>query len=145
VILRAIGRIIVVAIGFVLAMMTSLIMLVLIGGRELGSAYVETQDLDPAFATVMDVWGVVLFAAALGPALTVLPALAAIIIGEVARIRSAIYYVLAGGAALLALPLLYATGDGITWAAPNARYMIIFSASGFVAGFVYWLIAGRRA
>ncbi len=144
-ILRAIGRIIVVAIGFVLAMMTSLIMLVLIGGRELGSAYVETQDLDPAFATVMDVWGVVLFAAALGPALTVLPALAAIIIGEVARIRSAIYYVLAGGAALLALPLLYATGDGITWAAPNARYMIIFSASGFVAGFVYWLIAGRRA
>lgn len=144
-ILRAIGRIIVVAIGFFLAMMTSLIMLVLIGGRELGSAYVETQDLDPAFAMVMDVWGVVLFAAALGPALTVLPALAAIIIGEVARIRSAIYYVLAGGAALLALPLLYATGDGITWAAPNARYMIIFSASGFVGGFVYWLIAGRRA
>lgn len=144
-ILRAIGRIIVVTIGFFLAMTTSLIMLVLLGGRELGSAYVEASDVDPLFSLMADIWGVVLFAAALGPALTLLPSLAAIIIGEVARIRSAIYYVLAGGAALLALPLLYVTGDGITVAVPNARYMIIFSASGFLGGIVYWLIAGRKA
>ena len=144
-ILRTIGRFIIVAIGFILALTTSLVMLVLIGGRELGRGYVETANLDPTFSLITDIWGVVLFATALGPALTILPALAAIIIGEVARIRSAVYYVLAGGAALIALPLLYVTGDGIAAAVPNTRYMIIFSASGFVGGFVYWLIAGRKA
>ena len=144
-ILRTIGRFIIVAIGFILALATSLIMLVLIGGRELGQGYVETVNLDPTFSLFADIWGVVLFAAALGPALTILPALAAIIIGEVARLRSVVYYTLAGGAALIALPLLYITGDGITAAMPNTRYMIIFSASGFVGGFVYWLVAGRKA
>ncbi|MGI9386549.1 MAG: hypothetical protein ACR2OX_03900 [Methyloligellaceae bacterium] len=144
-IIRTIGRILIVTIGFALAIVASLIMLVLIGGRELGSTYVENTDLDPIFSMVADVWGVVLFAAALGPALTILPALAAIVFGEVARIRSVIYYMLAGGAALLALPLLYVTGDGISGALPNTRYMVIFSASGFIGGFVYWLIAGRKA
>ena len=144
-ILRTIGRFIIVAIGFILALTTSLIMLVLVGGRELGQGYVETVNLDPTFSLFADIWGVVLFAAALGPALTILPALAAIIIGEVARLRSVVYYTLAGGAALIALPLLYITGDGITAAMPNTRYMIIFSASGFVGGFVYWLVAGRQA
>ena len=63
------------------------------------------------------------------------------------------YYVLAGGAALLAVPLLArAPGDLVvapaelsTVALPSGQYMTIFAAAGFVGGFVYWLLAGRNA
>ena len=52
------------------------------------------------------IFGIVLFAGTVTPALTIFPALAAIIAGEVLRIRSWMYYVLAGGASLVAIPLL---------------------------------------
>ncbi len=144
-ILHIISRILAVGFGFLLAAIVSIIMLVLLGGKELGSSFASEIETDALPTLVTDAVGVIYFAASLGPAFTILPALAAIIIGEVARIRSVIYYMLTGGAAVLAIPLLYVTGDGITYAAPNTRYMIIFTASGFIGGFVYWLIAGRRA
>ena len=62
------------------------------------------------------------------------------------------YYVLAGGAALLAVPLLAgAPGEfavapaDLMVALPAGQYMTIFAAAGFVGGFVYWLLAGRNA
>ena len=47
-----------------------------------------------------------MFAVTVVPALTIVPALVAVVIGEALHIRSWMYYVLAGGAALLAVPLL---------------------------------------
>ena len=81
----------------------------------------------------------------LASAATVIPALLLVIIGEVARIRSSIYYVLGGGVALSALPLLARAGSlgkdlsqiGLIWQ--------VFATAGFVGGIVYWMIAGRRA
>ena len=72
-------------------------------------------------------------------------------IGEALRIRSWMYYVLAGGAALLAVSLLAGTpgelaiGADLLVALPAHQYMTIFAAAGFVGGFVYWLLAGRNA
>jgi hypothetical protein len=87
----------------------------------------------------------VLFAGTVGPALTVLPAAIAAIVGEALRIRSWIYYVLAGGAALVAIPVLASSRSGELPPLPAGQYMTIFAAAGFVGGFVYWLLAGRNA
>ena len=79
------------------------------------------------------------------PSLTVLPAAIAAIMGEALRIRSWMYYVLAGGAALTAIPLLASPPTDSLPALPAGQYMTIFAAAGFVGGFVYWLLAGRGA
>jgi hypothetical protein len=76
---------------------------------------------------------------------TIVPAILLVIVGEVARIRASLYYILGGGAVLAAWPLLSRLGTvaedpsqlGVVWQ--------VFATAGFVGGFVYWLIAGRRA
>ncbi len=144
--MRVIGRFLLVAFAFFVSIIIALIVMVYLGGKELGASYTsEIVEFDPSLSYLNDIIGVGLFIVSVGPALTILPALIAVIVGEVAQIRSVIYYMLAGGLAVLAIPFLYTTGDGISYAAPNTRYMIIFSASGFIAGFIYWLLAGRRA
>lgn len=77
--------------------------------------------------------------------LTLLPALAFIIVGEVARIRSLLYYMIAGGAALPLAPMIasYAAAAEVTF--PGGAFWQIAATAGFFGGFVYWLIAGRTA
>ncbi len=79
------------------------------------------------------------------PLLTLLPALAVAIIGEVARIRSFLYYLLAGGAAAALMPLISGPPEGVESATYSAHYFAIIATAGFAGGFVYWLIAGRNA
>jgi hypothetical protein len=55
------------------------------------------------------------------------------------------YYVLAGGAAMAAIPVLASPRSEQLPALPAGQYMTIFAAAGFVGGFVYWLLAGRNA
>jgi len=66
-------------------------------------------------------------------------------VGEILRIRSWIYYVLAGGVSLAAIPLLVTPASADLPAVATSQYMTIFVAAGFVGGFIYWLFAGRRA
>ncbi len=77
--------------------------------------------------------------------LTLIPALAIVIIGEVARIRSMLYYVLGGGLALVAVPLLARFGDINAISALPSGLWQVFATAGFAGGFIYWLIAGRNA
>jgi hypothetical protein len=90
-------------------------------------------------------FGIVLFASTVAPALTALPAVVAAVAGEVLRIRSWIYYVLAGGASLAAIPLLVASSSADVPSIATSQYMAIFVAAGFAGGFIYWLLAGCRA
>lgn len=83
------------------------------------------------------------FTAAVAPALTGLPALIAVIIGEVMNIRSGLYYTAAGGAALAVIPILARAAENTS--APFSSYMSLFAAAGFIGGFVYWALAGARA
>jgi len=77
--------------------------------------------------------------------LTIVPALAVVIIGEVARIRSSLYYILGGGGALLAVPLLAGYGETGTITMPAAAVWQVFATAGFAGGWLYWLLAGRNA
>ena len=89
--------------------------------------------------------GVILFAGTVAPALNALPGLLAAVAGEVLRIRSWMYYVLAGGASLAVVPILAAPETVDLAKVLASPYMTIFAAAGFAGGFVYWLLAGSRA
>ena len=90
-----------------------------------------------------EVFAALFFTAAVAPALTGLPGLIAIIIGEVMAIRSALYYTIAGGAALAVIPIL--ARAAVNTSAPMPAYMSLFAAAGFIGGFAYWALAGARA
>jgi hypothetical protein len=81
----------------------------------------------------------------LAQALTILPALAIVIIGEVARIRSVYYYVVCGGLAAVSAPLIARIGLDGPFVVPAIPIWQVFATGGFIAGFVYWLLAGRKA
>lgn len=136
-----------VVVAFCLAALVALAVLFALGSIWVGD---ELRDAappnDPIFghggATV---FGIVLFAGTVTPALTALPGVIAVVVGEVLRVRSWIYYVLAGGASLAAVPLLAGTPEEGLPAVPHGEYMTIFVAAGFAGGFIYWLLAGARA
>ena len=149
---RTIFRVLWAATVFVFAFVVALGVLFLLGALWVGDELRALAPDDPVLAAGSGWMGAAIFAVTVVPALTIVPALVAIIIGEALHIRSWMYYVLAGGAALLAVPLLArAPGDLVVAPAelmvalPSGQYMTIFAAAGFVGGFVYWLLAGRNA
>jgi hypothetical protein len=131
---------------FVFAVAVALGVLFLLGslwvGDELRATAPNDQMLRHGGASI---FGIVLFVGTVTPALTVIPAAIAAIVGEALRIRSWMYYVLGGGAAMAAIPVLASPGAASLPAIPTGQYMTIFAASGFIGGFVYWLLAGRNA
>lgn len=144
---HVIWRIVVVAVAFCIAALVALAVLFGLGalwvGEELRAA---APPDDPFFAHEgATVFGIVLFTTAVAPALTALPALLAAIAGEVLRLRSWLYYVLAGGASVVAIPLLAGAAAGGAFETPHGAYMTIFATAGFAGGFIYWLLAGARA
>lgn len=135
------GRMILVPLAFVIGAIAALFVLVSLGYERLVQATVGSQV--DGFEALFDLFG---HGVVLASGLTILPALALVIVGEVARIRSALYYVLGGGAALAAIPLLARFGQqASSGAASSLAVWQVFATAGFAGGFVYWLLAGRRA
>lgn len=132
-----------VMIAFFLACAIALIVLFTLGIFWLGDEFREAAPGDVFIWETADIFAAVFFTTAVAPALTALPALVAVVVGELFRIRSFIYYTLAGGAALAAIPLLAKGAEASANPAPG--YMTIFAAAGFVGGFCYWAFAGARA
>ena len=134
-----------VVVAFCLAVAAALAVLFALGAIWTGNELRAAAPHDPVLNQGASIFGMVLFAGTVGPALNALPALVAAVTGEVLKIRSWMYYVLAGGASLAVIPVLAApeTADLPTIVA--SHYMTIFAAAGFAGGFVYWLLAGSRA
>ena len=131
--------------ALVIAALVALAVLLALGAVWVGNELKAAAPHDPVLQQGVPVFGIVLFASTVTPALTALPALVAVVIGEVLRIRSWMYYVLAGGAALAVVPLLAAPQDADLTAIAASHYMTLFAASGFAGGLIYWLLAGARA
>ena len=55
------------------------------------------------------------------------------------------YYVVAGGLSLAAIPVLAAPEGAELSAILASHAMTIFATAGFAGGFIYWLLAGARA
>ena len=129
--------------AFFAAMFVTVASLFVMGAFWTGKALREAAQGDPLLEVMADPLGVIFFAGLVTPALTALPAVVAAVIGEIFSIRSFLYYVVAGGLALAAIPVLAGSAGEIT--VPAADYMTIFASAGFIGGAVYWAIAGRNA
>ena len=136
-------RIIVVPLAFIVAGLVSIIILLSLGYERFVQAASQVDGVD----LIEAIFGILGHGLTIAAGATILPAMAFVIIGEVARIRNATFYVLAGGLALAAWPWL-ARFDQV--APPAAQTLAIsawqiFATAGFAGGFIYWLLAGRRA
>jgi hypothetical protein len=142
---RIIFRAILVVVAFCVAMAVSLVVLFGLGAIWAGNELSAAAPQESVVQHAAPIFGMVLFAGTVTPALNALPGLIAVVAGEVLRIRSWMYYVLAGGVALAAIPILAATEPADLPGIIGSPYTTIFVAAGFAGGFVYWLLAGSRA
>ena len=91
-------------------------------------------------------WLTVAFFGLIVSAKGLLPAMALVAIAEGFGIRSALFYAAAGGIGLVALYY----GLGLAERGPGGGVLVgrdleIMAGAGIAAGFVYWVIAGRKA
>jgi hypothetical protein len=141
VVMRAIGRLIMVPLAFLLGTAAALFILFSLGVEKITHAMAgRTFDAD-----LSQIFEFMRQASALASAATIVPAILLVIVGEVARIRSSAYYILGGGAALCALPLMAMAGSLSSDLTPLGTLWQVFATAGFAGGFVYWLLAGRNA
>jgi hypothetical protein len=143
-IVRTIFRALWAATVFVFAVVVALGVLFVLGALWVGDELRAAAPNDPVLSMGANWFSIVLFVGTVTPALTILPAAIAAIVGEALRIRFWMYYVLAGGAAAT-VPVLASPPTDSLPMLPADQYMTIFAAAGFVGGFVYWLLAGRGA
>jgi hypothetical protein len=147
-IVRTIGRLILVPLAFVLAACAAMAVLVTLGQERVVHALNDATALDEA---ILGLGGVVFkLGLALFSVQTLLLPLLLVIGGEVARIRHAAYYVAGGGIVFAMIPLMANLGrsgsvGGAGGIDSSAAVWPIFATAGFAAGLVYWLVAGRRA
>lgn len=141
-ILRTLGRLILVPIALLLGAGTAAVVAIFLGLQKITVAMAGKEG---GAQTVAAYWDIVIQGGALIAAVTLLPALIVVIVGEVARIRSWLYYMLGGGLSLGLLPLLAQTQISDLSSMPPAALWQVLATAGFAGGLVYWVIAGRTA
>ena len=87
-------------------------------------------------------------------AICVAPLGVAALLGELARVRSWLWYACCSGGLAAAMPFLLRLWTGLerrttatdsTMATTESRFLLLFFFVGLIAGSIYWLIAGRNA
>ena len=137
-----VGRFIVIPIALLIAALVSGFVLFTLGLERITGALQGNRSGDDVIVAMFDLTQQGLL---LATGLTLIPALVVVIVGEIARIRSAIYYVAGGGLALAAMPMLARMTESGNVVIPETTVWQAFATAGFAGGFVYWLIAGRNA
>ncbi len=136
---RSLGRIIVVPLSLVVATAAAAFVLVTLGLERITHSASGRGDPFDSLGILIEL---VRGGGILASGLTVIPALAVVVIGEVARIRASLYYIVGGGLALVEIPVLAGSQSA---ALPEAVVMQVCATAGFAGGWIYWLLAGRRA
>jgi hypothetical protein len=140
--IRAFGRVILLPIAFILAMVAATFVIVSLGQERIVQAVTGRGPNDLPIGAAFDLLGL---AGALVSVQTLVPALLLVIVGEVARIKGALYYVVGGGIALAMVPLLSRLGQPASVLDLSPAVWQVLATAGFAGGFVYWLLAGRNA
>jgi hypothetical protein len=139
--MRAVGRIILLPIAFVLAAVATLFVIFSLGQERV----VQTISARPGEIPFDAILDIVAKALRFATVYTLVPALLLVIVGEAARIRSVVYYIVGGGVALAVVPLLIGIGQPTTGLELSPVAWQVLATAGFAGGFVYWLLAGRTA
>ncbi|MFA9442257.1 MAG: hypothetical protein ACERIG_01550 [Hyphomicrobium sp.] len=137
-----VGRFVVIPIALLIAALVSGFVLFTLGLERITGVLQGNRSGDDVIVAMFDLTQQGLL---LATGLTLIPALVVVIVGEIARIRSAIYYVAGGGLALAAMPMLARMTESGNVVIPETTVWQVFATAGFAGGFVYWLIAGRNA
>jgi hypothetical protein len=140
-VLSTIGRLIMVPLAFLFAMLAASAVLLSLGLERVTVA-MTGNDGDEAIGTV---FGVLKYGWILSSGATLLPACLIVLTGEIARIRSVLFYIVGGGVSMVVIPLLARLAPQAASSGAAIFSWQVFATAGFVGGFVYWLIAGRRA
>ena len=140
--MRALGRILLLPIAFVLASLASLFVILTLGHERIIQGIAARR---PDEATIDAMFDLLRLGLSFASAQSLLPALLVVIGGEVARIRSVLYYVIGGGAALVVVPLLSRLSQPIGALDVSTAAFQVLAVGGFAGGFVSWLLAGRNA
>ena len=139
-VLKTLGRMIWIPIAFLLAACGAMFVLVTLGLETITHAVHNLDETDTISAAYDVVWqGTIIASGA-----TLIPALLVVLVGEVARIRSWLYYMVGGGLALAIIPFL-ARIDTSTMTYSLPALWQVFATAGFAGGLIYWLLAGRNA
>ncbi|MGE0853971.1 MAG: hypothetical protein AB7O44_30890 [Hyphomicrobiaceae bacterium] len=140
--LRVLGRILLLPIAFLLAAVATLFVVISLGQERIVQALSARGPDEVPVDAAMDLVGLAMRFASVH---TLVPALLVIVVGEVARIRSALYYIIGGGVALAIVPLLTRIGQPMTALELSPAVWQVLAVAGFAGGLVYWLLAGRNA
>jgi hypothetical protein len=140
--LRTVGRLIWVPIAFLLSALVSLFVIVTLGQERFVQAIGRRGADETTVDAAVELFGVVL---EFFSGYSLVPAILLVIIGEVARLRGLLYYVIGGGAALAAVPLLTRLNQSASALGVAEAVWQVLATAGFAGGFVYWLLAGRNA
>jgi hypothetical protein len=141
-VLATIGRIIWVPIAFLVSGLVCAFVILTLGLERLTQ---HTKGFDDPYMTFDGGFELVAATFSVIQAVTLLPAIFLVLVGEIARICSVYYYVVCGGLAAVSAPLLARIGEVGAMHVPAVAVWQVFATGGFIAGFVYWLLAGRNA
>ena len=145
--LATLGRLIWVPVAFLISTAGTAFFLVMIAKERVFEAM---SGRGPDSASLMAIIDLMHQGHLLLSGLTVIPAVLVVVVGEVARIRSSLYYIVGGGLAFAAVPLLArygqsAPGANLSTLLPPTLVWQVFATAGFLGGWVYWFLAGRNA
>jgi hypothetical protein len=140
--LRTLGRIILLPFAFLLASAATLFVVLSLGHERVVQALSARSSDDIPVDALMDLIALAMRFASVH---ALVPALLVVVVGEVARIRSALYYIIGGGVALAIVPLLTRIGQPMSALELSPTVWQVLAVAGFAGGFVYWLLAGRKA
>jgi hypothetical protein len=141
-ILRTIGRLILLPVAFGIAAVVAIFVAMMLGLEKITAAMAGREG---GVETVEAYWEIALQGGLMLAGLTIVPAVLLVIVGEVARIRSWLYYMIGGGLSLGLLPIAMAGGMPDAAAMPPAALWQVLATAGFAGGLTYWLLAGRTA
>ena len=141
-ILRTLGRLILVPVAFVIAAVVAVAVAMGLGLEKVTAAMAGREG---GVETVEAYWEIAIQGGLLLAGLTIVPAVLLVIVGEVARIRSWLYYMIGGGLSLGLLPIAMAGGMPDAAGMPPAALWQVLATAGFAGGLTYWLLAGRTA
>jgi hypothetical protein len=137
-----ITRLVVIFLGFLIAIMAAGIVL------AIGVVAPDFSGIDSDPIERVMFFASAFLADSYGGATALLPALAAIVLAEIAHMRNVLYYGFVG--ALIALAAFYSVDlsdalENTTDIAPVGHGLMLAAIAGIVGGLVYWLIAGRNS
>jgi hypothetical protein len=141
--MRVVGRILWIPFAMLAAALTTVAVIVVLGQERIVQAMAGREPDQVVVSAAFDILGLLV---ALTSVQTLLPPLLLVIVGEVARLRSALYYVVGGGISIAVIPLLARLADPMQFMVGVSPVVWqVLATAGFAGGLVYWVLAGRSA